>query len=49
MTRTANASEAWKRQAALRCADDPAKLARAVRIVRAGIELGRITIDEVAE
>jgi hypothetical protein len=37
------ATEAHMRNAAIRLADDPAVLARAARIVRAGIERGHLT------
>ncbi|WP_030443145.1 hypothetical protein [Actinoplanes subtropicus] len=46
-TNTAAATEARKRKTAVRAIDDPAKLARAARIVRAALASDRITIDEL--
>lgn len=45
--RTANATEAIKQYSAERAIDDPAKLARATRIVRAALARNRLTIDEL--
>lgn len=44
---TAPAQEANKRNAALRAIDDPAKLARAARIVRAALERQRLTLEDL--
>lgn len=49
MSRTAKALAEHQRQAALRAAEDPAKLARAVRVIRAAIERQRLTLDELNE
>jgi hypothetical protein len=45
--RTAAANEASRRAAALRALDDPVKLARAARIVRAALERGRLEVADV--
>jgi hypothetical protein len=45
--RTAAATEAVKQYAAERAIDDPAKLDRAARIVRAALERNRLSIDEL--
>lgn len=47
MSRTAKALAEHQRQAALRAADDPAKLARAIRVVRAALERGHLTRPEL--
>lgn len=49
MSRTAKALAEHQRQAALRAADDPAKVARAIRVIRAAIETDRLTVDELTE
>lgn len=46
-TQTAAAIEATKLYAAERAADDPTKLAKAVRIVRAGLARNRLTVDDL--
>jgi hypothetical protein len=46
--RTANATEKNKQNAAIRAVDDPAKLARAARIVRTALARGRLTLDDLA-
>lgn len=45
--RTAPARRAQLRNAALRATDDPAQLARAARIVRAALERGKLTPDDL--
>ncbi len=45
--RTAAARAENQRKAAERALDDPVKLGRAIRIVRAGLEHGRVTLDEL--
>lgn len=45
--RTAAATEAVQQYAAERAIDDPAKLARAVRIVRTALAKNRITIAQL--
>ncbi|WP_432886785.1 hypothetical protein ACQPYH_04160 [Kribbella sp. CA-245084] len=45
--RTAPARNAALRNAALRATDDPVRLARAARIVRAALERGRLTTDDL--
>jgi hypothetical protein len=45
---TAPATAARLRKQALRAIDDPATLARAARIVRAGLERGLLTRDDLA-
>lgn len=47
MVRTARATEAAKLYAAQRAVDDPAKLARAARIVRLALQSKRITIEQL--
>lgn len=47
LDRTAKARAAVERNAALRAIDDPRQLARAARIVRAGLERKRLTLAEV--
>ncbi len=50
MSRTAKALEEHQRQAALRAAADPAKLARALRVIRAAVvELNLMTAAEVSK
>jgi hypothetical protein len=44
---TAPAREAMLHNAAVRALDDPIALARAARIVRAAIERGRLTPDDI--
>jgi hypothetical protein len=45
--RTAAATATVQRHAAERAIDDPAKLARAARIVRLALERQRLTLDEL--
>lgn len=45
--RTTAATRANMHKAALRALDDPAKLARAARIVRAALERQRLTIQDL--
>jgi len=45
--RTANATEAVKQYAAERAIDDPVKLERAARIVRAALARQRLTIADL--
>jgi hypothetical protein len=47
LANTAPATEAVQRYAAERAIDDPAKLARAARIVRAALARKRLTLDEL--
>ncbi len=50
MSRTAKALEEHQRQAALRAAADPAKLARALRVIRAAVvELNLMTVADVSK
>lgn len=50
MSRTAKALEEHQRQAAIRSASDPAKLARALRVIRAAVvELNLMTAAEVSK
>lgn len=44
---TAAATEAVQQYAADRAIYDPAKLAKAVRIVRTALAAGRLTLDEI--
>jgi hypothetical protein len=46
--RTAAATRAVQQYSAERAIDDPVKLARAARIVRAALERGRLTPDDLA-
>ena len=45
--RTARATEAHIRNTAIRAVDDPAQLAKAARIVRAALQRGRLTSDDL--
>ena len=47
--RTAAANAARVQYLAERAAQDPVKLARAARVVRAALERGRITVDDLLE
>lgn len=47
MSDTAAATEALQNYAAERAIDDPAKLAKAARIVRAALARNRLTIDDL--
>ena len=47
MARTEAATNEHKRRSALRAIDDPAQLAKAARIVRAALERGRLTPDDL--
>lgn len=44
---TSKARDAWIEQAAVRALDDPAKLARAARIVRVALERQRLSLDDI--
>jgi hypothetical protein len=47
MSRTAAATQAVQRYAAERAVDDPAKLAKAARIVRAALARHRLSLDDL--
>jgi hypothetical protein len=47
--RTANATEKNKQNAADRAIDDPAKLARAARIVRTALARGRLSLTDLTD
>lgn len=47
--RTAAATEATQRYAAERAINDPAKLARAARIVRLALQSNRLTIEQLTD